>query len=461
MITIKRLFLCAILLCCFQSFTYAGLTFSEGVKSYEAGDFASAKLIFERLAELGHRDAQYNLGALYNLGQGVAKDPVKAYGWFYLAGQGGDAQAKKISDLLYKKLPPAQQIEAIKFRDSLIGGYGAAALNASLLPELTKSDMGYCKIEPILKKLPVYPSIMARAGGQGWVDIEHTISKEGYVKDIFVLESVPKDAFVPAAVRAMRHWRFAPPLVDGRNENVYGKQTRIIFKMEGDPPASYMKKLNDDIAPFLQKAKEGDPYYQYLYAYVMTMHPDLGMALDERNEWYLKSAQGGFAPAQYSLANSLLYGQGCMPDNAKAMEWFTKAAQSDYAPAQVLLGRLLLKLPGQAQREKGVFWFQKAADNKFVPASMALAWVQATSSDQNLRNPVQALKLARPVYKDYADRVTALETMAAAYAAAGDFKQAVKFQKNAIKEATEQEWNLQQLQQRLDAYTNGKAWFES
>src|SRR5687768_14188942 len=95
--TIKRLFVFAFLFVCVQP-VYAGLTFNEGMQAYEAGDFANAKLIFERLAELGHASAQYNLAAIYYRGEGVEKDPVKAYGWFYLADDGGDAGAKKISD---------------------------------------------------------------------------------------------------------------------------------------------------------------------------------------------------------------------------------------------------------------------------------------------------------------------------------------------------------------------------
>jgi uncharacterized protein len=459
---INRLLACALLFVFVQSVAYAGLTFNEGLKAYEAGDFANAKLIFERLAELGNSGSQYNLAAMYHRGEGMDKDPVKAYGWFYLAGEAGDVEAKKIGDQIYQKLPPIKQIEAIKFRDSLISGYGKAALNMSLIPELTRSDMGYCKIgKPISRKPPDYPYQMARAGVQGWVDMEYTITKEGYVKDFFVLESVPKEYFVAAAVKSIRHWRYAPPLVDGHNDNVYGVRTRIIFIMDKETPEQYKKKINDVVAPFLQKAKEGDPVHQYLYAYVMSVHPDLDIADDEKNEWYLKSAQGGFAPAQYSLANSLLYGQGCVADNAKAMEWFTKAAQADYAPAQVLLGRLLLKLPGSAEKEKGVFWLQKAADNNFVPASIALAWARATNGDEKLRNPEQALKLAKQAYEDYPDQVTALETMAAAYAAMGYFIKAIQFQKMAIDEAEVLQWNIQQLQTRLDAYKNSKAWIES
>jgi TPR repeat protein len=219
--------------------------------------------------------------------------------------------------------------------------------------------------------------------------------------------------------------------------------------------------LNDLVAPFLKKAKEGDPYHQYLYAYVMGVHPDLSIDPQEKIEWYLKSAKGGFPPAQYAIALSLLYGQGCVADNAKAMEWLTRAAQADWAQAQVLLGRLLLKLPGNAEREKGLFWLKKAADNEYVQASMALAWIHATNSDEKLRNPVRALELAKPLYEDYPDRVTAFETMAAAYAGVGDFKSAVKFQKDALDEAKDLEWNLQKLQLRLDSYTNKKAWYET
>jgi uncharacterized protein len=458
---IKCLLVCAVLLAFFQPDANAGLTFSEGLKAHGAGDYENAILIFERLAELGHAPAQYNLAAMFYRGEGVVKDPVKAYGWFYLAGDGGDQEAGKISGQIYKKLSPLDQIEAIKLRDSLVAGHGKAALNASLIPELTQTDMGYCKIDRVGFTAPKYPNHLMAKGVQGWVDFEFTISKEGRVKDIFVIESAPKDDFVKAAASAIRKNKYTAPLVDGRNSEVYGYKSRVIFKFDGEAPEEYKKKLNDFVTEFLKKAQEGDPYHQYLYAYVMGVHPDLSIDPQEGNEWFLKAAQGGFPPAQYSLAFSLLYGQGCVPDNAKAIEWLTRAAQADYAPAQLLLGRLLLKLTGQAEKEKGVFWHQKAADNRFVPASMAFGWIRATSRDEKLRNPDEALKLVRPVYEAYLDQVTALETMAAAYAGTGDFKRAVKFQKLAIKEAKNLEWSLEQMQLRMDAYSAGKAWYES
>jgi TPR repeat protein len=182
----------------------------------------------------------------------------------------------------------------------------------------------------------------------------------------------------------------------------------------------------------------------------------------EMNEWYLKSAQGGFGPAQYALAYSLLYGQGCVPDRAKAIAWLTLASEGDYSLAQLLLGRTLISLhESPEQVQKGLFWINKAAESDFPPAAMTLAWLQSTNGDEKLRNPGNALKLAAGFYKEYPDQVTALETMAAVYAATGDFKKAVKFQEDAIDEAKELEWNLQQPQLRLDAYKNGKAWYES
>lgn len=460
------LFVCAALCGFFQkafAAAGAGLTFIEGLKAYQAGDFERARQVFERLAELGHASAQFNLGAMYYRGEGVEKGLVKAYGWFCLASEGGDEEAKKLSDLIYEKLSPVDQIEAIKLRDSLIRGHGKAALNMSLIPELMQFDLGYCQLKKVVAPLPQYPPIQARHTREGWVDVEFTIDKSGYVRDLFVVESVPGGSFSHAAINAMRKHKYAPPLVNGRNSEVYGHASRVIFKIDMESPLEYEKRLDNFFSSLLEKAKTGDPFYQFLYGYAMSSHPRVErINRAETNEWYLKAAQGGYSPAQHALAYSLLYGQGCAPDNSKAIEWLTLAAKADYARSQLLLGRILLQMqqtPDQAQ--KALFWIGKAAEQDFPPALMTLAWLQATNGDEKLRNPGNALKLAKLVYEDYPDQVRAFETMAAAHAALGDFKKAVKFQKKAIAEAEDLEWSLEQPQLRMDAYSAGKAWYES
>jgi TonB family protein len=454
---------------------YAGLTFSDGLKAYDAGDFANAKLTFERLAELGHAGARFNLALLYYQGQGVDKDPLKAYGWLSLAGESGNADAAKIGGRIYEELPPAQRVEADKLRDSLISRYGIAALNASLLPEIKKSDPAHYQIKET-KLRQNYPRGLKQLGLEGAVDVEYTISRDGNIKDIHVLE-FSHEGFVDAAIRALRYHKYDPPLVDGHNVDIHGYRYRVPFDFESvDAFATRVEerttgkkrdgrfegRMDEFIADLLEQARADNPASQYYYGHIMTTHNRVKRITEtEMNEWYLKSAQGGFSAAQYTLAYSLLYGRGCVADRAKAIAWLTLASEGDYPLAQLLLGRTLISMrEGPEQVQKGLLWIDKAAQNDFPPAAMALAWLQATAGDEKIRNPGNALKLAAGAYEDYPDQVTALETMTAAYAANGDFKKAVKFQEDAIDEAEDLDWNIQPLQLRLDAYMNGKAWHE-
>jgi localization factor PodJL len=62
---------------------------------------------FERAAEHGVRDSQYNLGIMYARGFGVPVDLAAAYKWFSVAAVGGDADAGKKRDEVGKALDPA------------------------------------------------------------------------------------------------------------------------------------------------------------------------------------------------------------------------------------------------------------------------------------------------------------------------------------------------------------------
>jgi TPR repeat protein len=61
--------------------------FAKGRSAYESGDYATAFKEFNPLAEQGHGEAQYNLGMMYNDGQGVTQDYETAFKWFKLAAE--------------------------------------------------------------------------------------------------------------------------------------------------------------------------------------------------------------------------------------------------------------------------------------------------------------------------------------------------------------------------------------
>ncbi len=439
-----------------------GSTFKDGVEAYKKGDYAAALPIFERIAELGHHNAQFNVGIMYLNGQGVEKDETKAYAWFSLAAESGDEKLTSIRDKIFKAIPSSQKTKAANLEQILRQDYSQEALNMSLIPELTEHGIDYCKIENKKWEIPVYPRIALTQGKQGWVDFAYTITKHGDVKDFAIVEQIPPGVFDKASINAVRKFKYNPPLVNGVNKEIHGSCARVRFVLEGNSTADYRKRLNKYAAKLLEKAKSGNPVLQYAYGYVMAVHPDLDISYSEANEWYLKAAQGGFAPAQYAIGRSLMYGIGCEFDYSKAIEWLTKSAKGDYPHAQVLLGKNLLSLGNDIEKFKqGLFWLEKAVDNDFAVAKMTLAWVYATHYDRTLHNPARALDLARSTYKKYYDKVTAHETLAAAYAVNNDFKKAVKHQKKALKNAKKLDWNLEALSNRLETYQNGKPWHQS
>lgn len=68
--------------------------FEKGLAAARAGDFASAIAEWRPLAESGHVEGQFNLGAVYEAGLGVAKNPGDAAGWYALAAGQRHAKAQ-------------------------------------------------------------------------------------------------------------------------------------------------------------------------------------------------------------------------------------------------------------------------------------------------------------------------------------------------------------------------------
>jgi uncharacterized protein len=55
----------------------------------DRGDYATALRLFRSLAEQGNADAQYHLGHMYFVGQGIPQDYAEALKWYRLAADQG------------------------------------------------------------------------------------------------------------------------------------------------------------------------------------------------------------------------------------------------------------------------------------------------------------------------------------------------------------------------------------
>lgn len=61
----------------------------DAFAAYERGDYQEAFSIYLSLAEQGNANAQYNLGVMYLVGQGVPENNTEAMRWYRLAAEQG------------------------------------------------------------------------------------------------------------------------------------------------------------------------------------------------------------------------------------------------------------------------------------------------------------------------------------------------------------------------------------
>ena len=76
--------------------------FNKGSEAYMAGDYATALKEWKPLAEQGNANAQYNLGIMYDIGNGVLQDFAEAAKWWLLSAEQGHAQAQRNLGLMYE-----------------------------------------------------------------------------------------------------------------------------------------------------------------------------------------------------------------------------------------------------------------------------------------------------------------------------------------------------------------------
>ncbi|MDR3444371.1 MULTISPECIES: energy transducer TonB [Dyella] len=77
---------------------------------------------------------------------------------------------------------------------------------------------------------PRYPTTAVRANQEGWVEVTFTITPEGTVDDVKVVDAEPRHVFDRAATEAVSRWKFQPATQDG-NPVASQDKRRIVFKL--------------------------------------------------------------------------------------------------------------------------------------------------------------------------------------------------------------------------------------
>ena len=88
----------------FQSTAWADTQeqqFQQGFEATTRGDYQTAFKLWLPLAEQGNASVQFNLGVMYENGQGVKQDDFEAVKWYRKAAEQGDAEAQTNLGAMY------------------------------------------------------------------------------------------------------------------------------------------------------------------------------------------------------------------------------------------------------------------------------------------------------------------------------------------------------------------------
>lgn len=106
----------------------------------------------------------------------------------------------------------------------------APALPAPSKPAVQPPASGSSDIVAINRSKPNYPRRAVQAGIEGWVKLSFTVTADGQVKDIKILDANPPRLFDYEAMRAIQQWTFKPRKLDGKA--VEGTAIQIVeFKL--------------------------------------------------------------------------------------------------------------------------------------------------------------------------------------------------------------------------------------
>jgi protein TonB len=85
---------------------------------------------------------------------------------------------------------------------------------------------------PLVRVNPLYPARAQARGIGGWVLVEFTVTKEGGITDIRVVDADPKGYFEQAAKTAVKKYRYKPRVENGVAVDRPGVQLVISFAIE-------------------------------------------------------------------------------------------------------------------------------------------------------------------------------------------------------------------------------------
>ena len=192
-----------------------------------------------------------------------------------------------------------------------------------------------------------------------------------------------------------------------------------------------------------------------------------GMSKDpaRAKAWLLQDAEAGDVESQAELGGRLLGSSLGASDEAAGRKWLERAIASGSIDAMNEYG-LWLHNAGKdaADRARGVQLARQAVEKDDAGALNNLAWMLCTSTHDDVRKPADGMTYVARLEKMPDLTPGTVDTLAACYAAVGQYPRAVELQQQVIadmrKHPDADVENIKEMEARLALYRAGKPYIE-
>lgn len=394
-------------------------------------DYQQALRFLSMAAEQGHREAMMYVGRIYIDGLGIEKDPERGFLWFEKSAQAGHPKAMYLTAALYHDgIGVKTDYEMVCFW--LEKAAKAGDIQAQFFLGVSLFEGSYCTKDE--KEGISY--LQKAANGQ-------------YNDAIFYLGNI---YFIRKEYQKAHSYIYTSAIAGNATSQYYLSQMYY--------NGLYFQQNNSSAIKWARLAAEQnhvDAQYNLGYFYHIGIHG----AVDNKEafNWFQKAAQQNHAVAQKMIG--IYYWNGLMgePSSKDAAKWFVRAVKNGNNDSLVYLGSMFIKGDPFKKCVKCGFLFDLMAAQFDNPLGLnSLAWILATSPVSEIRNGKLAI--------EYAKKAVSLEktwifmdTLAAAYAEAGDFERAIKTQKEVLTQIEDKK-NIEMASARLQSYEDHKQWRE-
>ncbi|RAP25871.1 hypothetical protein DID78_07115 [Candidatus Marinamargulisbacteria bacterium SCGC AG-343-D04] len=379
-------------------------------------------------AEQGHARAKYNLGVMYDKGEGVAKDLNEALRLYRLAAEQGLAKAQNHMGWMYENGEGVEKDlkEAVRlYRLAADQGFAKAQKN---LANMYREGKGVEKNENIAAK---WYTLAAQQGHQEALNQLVELAKSGvqdvlqklhedFADAVVILENgeeksvtdivnefsfecaISKDRYFKKG--AGQEWEevklgdwhtlFFRKGADKSRQDAYVQVVgesknsisleNLVHWLKDNPTCPINRddlRLYSPLVQSVQKTPEdlNDECFKLGLSY------QKGRGVDQSNEeafkWYKLAADQGDAIAQTNLGWMHYKGEGVDQSDTKAFEWIQKSADQGHPLAQYILGCKYFEKGLTQSNEEAVKWFQKAASQGH---KMAMRYLKEIATKNSL-----------------------------------------------------------------------------